>query len=60
MTDSSVRVMSADKQPENSEVQMREAALAYELFLRDNPDERAAMEEWESAPLVDSIRSHQP
>ena len=46
----------------NSEIQegardsaMREAALAYERFLVNNPEERTTMEEWEAAPLVDSI-----
>jgi predicted CopG family antitoxin len=31
------------------------AAVIYKQFLEDNPDERAAMEVWESAPLVDDI-----
>jgi predicted CopG family antitoxin len=33
----------------------RASAVAYQQFLEDNPDERAAMEVWESAPLVDEI-----
>jgi hypothetical protein len=36
-------------------MQMREAALDYERFMIGNPAERAQMEEWETAPLVDSI-----
>ena len=31
----------------------RAAALAYRQFLDDHPAERAAMEQWESARLVD-------
>jgi predicted CopG family antitoxin len=33
----------------------RTSAVVYQQFLEDNPDERAAMEVWESAPLVDEI-----
>ena len=33
----------------------RAAAVAYQQFLEENPDERAAMEVWESAPLVGEI-----
>ena len=33
------------------------AALAYQEFLRENPEERAAMEVWESAPLVDDVET---
>ena len=33
----------------------REAAEAYQQFLYKNPEERAAMEVWESAPLVNEI-----
>ena len=33
----------------------RASAVAYQRFLEDNPEERAAMEVWESAPLVDEI-----
>ena len=33
----------------------RASAVVYQQFLEDNPDERAAMEVWESAPLVDQI-----
>jgi len=33
----------------------RAAAVVYQQFLEENPDERAAMEVWESAPLVDEI-----
>ena len=38
----------------------REAAVAYRQFLQDNPDERAALEVWESAPLVDDIEPRKP
>jgi hypothetical protein len=38
----------------------REAALAYRQFLHDHPEERAAMEGWESAPLVDDIEGRKP
>jgi hypothetical protein len=30
---------------------LRESAQRYEQFLRDNPDEREALEVWESAPF---------
>jgi hypothetical protein len=30
---------------------LRESAQRYEQFLRDNPDERDALEVWESAPF---------
>jgi predicted CopG family antitoxin len=33
----------------------RASAVAYQQFLEDNPEERAAMEVWESAPLVSEI-----
>jgi predicted CopG family antitoxin len=33
----------------------RTSAIVYQQFLRDNPDERMAMEVWECAPLVDEI-----
>ncbi len=36
--------------------QMRHAAETYMDFLRDNPAERAAMDEWERAPLATSPR----
>jgi predicted CopG family antitoxin len=36
------------------------AAVVYQQFLEDNPDERAAMEVWESAPLVDEIEPKKP
>jgi len=38
----------------------REAALAYRQFLHDHPEERAAMEGWESARWVDDIEGRQP
>jgi predicted CopG family antitoxin len=36
------------------------SAVAYQQFLEDNPDERAAMEVWESAPLVGEIEPKKP
>lgn len=38
----------------------REAAGLYQQFLQENPEERAAMEVWESAPLVDDIETGKP
>lgn len=38
----------------------RTATVEYQQFLRDNPDEQAAMEAWESAPLGDDIRPKKP
>jgi len=38
----------------------RASAVVYKQFLEDNPDERAAMEVWESAPLVDEIEPKKP
>jgi predicted CopG family antitoxin len=38
----------------------RAAAVIYQQFLEDNPDERAAMEVWESAPLVGEIEPKNP
>lgn len=38
----------------------REAANTYQQFLRENPEERAAMEVWESAPLVDDVEPKGP
>lgn len=40
--------------------EFREAATAYQRFLDANPEERAAMETWESAPLVDDAESDKP
>lgn len=40
--------------------ELRAAATAYQRFLDENPDERAAMELWESAPLVDDVESDTP
>lgn len=40
--------------------QHRAAAATYQQFLRENPEERAAMEAWESAPLVDEVESKKP
>ena len=33
----------------------RAAAGLYQQFLQENPEERAAMEVWESAPLVNDV-----
>jgi predicted CopG family antitoxin len=38
----------------------RAAAAVYQQFLEDNPSERAAMEAWESAPLVESVEPGRP
>lgn len=38
----------------------RAAANAYRQFLGENSEERAAMEVWESAPLVDDIEPRKP
>jgi predicted CopG family antitoxin len=40
--------------------ELRAAATAYQRFLDENPNERAAMELWESAPLVDDVESDRP
>ena len=37
-----------------------EAANSYQQFLRENPAERAVMEVWESAPLVDNVEPRKP
>lgn len=38
----------------------RAAANAYQEFLRGNPEERAAMEVWESAPLSNDVEPSEP
>jgi predicted CopG family antitoxin len=38
----------------------RAAAAAYREFLQEHPAERAALEVWESAPLVDEIEPPKP
>jgi predicted CopG family antitoxin len=38
----------------------RAAAVVYQQFLEDNPDERAAMEVWETAPFVDDVEPKKP
>jgi hypothetical protein len=38
----------------------RASAVVYQQFLRENPDEQAAMEEWEGAPLVEEIEPRKP
>ncbi len=40
--------------------ELRAAATAYQRFLDEDPDERAAMELWESAHLVDDVESDKP
>jgi predicted CopG family antitoxin len=45
---------------EYRERELRKSAAAYEKFLRDNPREREAMEEWESAPLVNEVEPPRP
>ena len=40
--------------------QHREAATTYQQFLQENPEERMAMEVWESAPLVDEVEPKKP
>lgn len=41
-------------------VSFGQAATAYQRFLDENPDEPAAMELWEAAPLVDDVESGTP
>ncbi len=38
----------------------REAAVTYQQFLLENPQERTAMEVWESAPLTDDVEPKKP
>jgi predicted CopG family antitoxin len=38
----------------------RAAAVVYQQFLGENPEERSAMEVWETAPLVDAIEPKKP
>ncbi len=38
----------------------RAAAVEYQQFLHEHPEERAAMEVWESAPLGDEIEPKNP
>lgn len=38
----------------------RAAAVTYRQFLHDHPEERIAMEGWESAPLVNDIEGSKP
>jgi len=40
--------------------ELQVAARSYEQFLRENPEERGAMEVWESAPLSHEIEPRQP
>lgn len=52
--------MNPDLPAERSEKPMKKAAQAYVIFWCDNPNERAAMQAWESAPLVDFIEPPKP
>jgi hypothetical protein len=45
---------------EYRERRLREAALSYAAFLEQHPDERTALEVWESAPLVDDVEARGP
>ena len=38
----------------------REVAARYQQFLAENPEERAAMEVWESAPLTEGVEPDKP
>lgn len=38
----------------------RAAAGLYQQFLNENPEERVAMEVWESAPLSDEVEPRKP
>jgi len=38
----------------------RAAANVYRRFLDENPEERSAMEIWQSAPLVDDVEPEKP
>ena len=38
----------------------RDAAVTYRRFLVDHPEEQAAMEGWETAPLVDEMDAKRP
>jgi predicted CopG family antitoxin len=38
----------------------RQAAAAYQQFLQQHPEEKAAIEVWESAPLVQEPESPKP
>ncbi len=40
---------------EHREREHKVAAETYQQFLQENPEERAAMEVWESAPLMDDV-----
>ena len=40
--------------------QLHESAQRYDQFLREHPEEREAMEVWESAPLSGEIEPKQP
>ena len=38
----------------------RASAVVYQQFLQENPDEQAAMEVWETAPLATEVESRKP
>jgi len=38
----------------------RDVAARYQEFLQQNPEERAALEVWEAAPLVDDVEGRKP
>jgi predicted CopG family antitoxin len=45
---------------EYNERELRRSAETYREFLQRNPEERRAMEEWESAPLVNEAEPPAP
>jgi predicted CopG family antitoxin len=40
--------------------ELRVSAVAYQQFLQDNPDEKVAMEEWESAQSPEELVLRKP
>ena len=47
-------------QREHEARQHRDVAVRYREFLAANPEERAELEVWESAPLVDEVEPPKP
>lgn len=45
---------------EHRTLQHQAAARSYQQFLDEHPEERATLEGWESAPLVDEVEPRQP
>jgi hypothetical protein len=45
---------------EHRALQHQAAARSYQQFLDEHPEERAALESWESAPLIDEVEPRQP